>query len=197
MMVFKRRQVVVLSLVLMIVIAGYLQYSYKRSSTSVSGKDTGKLGEAVYVDNNGDSQESEETAQSKMQSDGTSNAISASKQTNDYFAQTKLERETAVGKDRESLQTIAQDANADKDVKAKAYDQMMALVDKSQKEMRIESLVKEKGYSDVIALFGEDGSLDIIVKAPNLTSSQVAQITDAASRQANVEINKIHIKNIY
>ncbi len=51
MMVFKRKQIVVLSLVLMIVVAGYLQYSYKKSSISVNSKDNEKLGEAVYVEN--------------------------------------------------------------------------------------------------------------------------------------------------
>ena len=36
MMVFKRKQIVVLSLVLMIVVAGYLQYSYNKNGESVS-----------------------------------------------------------------------------------------------------------------------------------------------------------------
>ena len=49
MMVFKRKQIVILALILMIVVAGYLQYSYRQGSTSANTE--GKLGEAVYVDN--------------------------------------------------------------------------------------------------------------------------------------------------
>ena len=69
MMVLKRKQVVVLSLILMIIVAGVLQYSYNKSSTSVNEwddisvdnsyediaieeteEDDVRLGEAVYVD---------------------------------------------------------------------------------------------------------------------------------------------------
>lgn len=192
-MVFKRRQVVVLSLVLMIVVAGYLQYSYKRGSSTIGSKDNSRLGEAVYVDSMG---VIESTAQ-KDKKDSKVSPASASKQANDFFTQAKIDRETAVSRDSESLKKITVDINASKDVKAKAYDQMTNLVSLSQREMKIETLVKEKGFIDVIALFGDDGSIDIVVKAPELTSAQVAQITDVASRQANVQISKIHIKNMY
>jgi len=61
MMVLKRKQIVVLSLILMIVVAGYLQYSYNNSGSSGNDSDdisvsqfdeeTESLGEAWYVDN--------------------------------------------------------------------------------------------------------------------------------------------------
>ena len=49
--VIKRRQIIILALVVMIVVAGYIQYSYKKSGFSQTDSDAGKLGEAVYVDN--------------------------------------------------------------------------------------------------------------------------------------------------
>ena len=60
----------------------------------------------------------------------------------------------------------------------------MQIIENSEKEMRIETLIKEKGYKDVVVLFGSDGSVDVVVKAPSLTSVQVAQIADIASRHA-------------
>jgi stage III sporulation protein AH len=195
MMVFKRKQVIVLALVLMIVVAGYLQYSYKKSSVSVSGKDDGRLGEAVYVEN-----EKETAGQgSDVKNDGkaTSKDVGASKQANDFFAQAKLDKEVVRSKDKDTLQQITKDENASKEVKAKAYDKMMAIVENSQKEQNIETLVKEKGFDDVVALFAEDGSLDIIVKSPGLTSAQVAQITDIATRHAKLDVEKVHIKNVF
>lgn len=192
-MVFKRKQFVVLSLVIMIVIAGYLQYSYRKSSISVSDKENGKLGEAVYVDNKDLSSENDENNDDK----NILNDIGASKHANDFFAQAKLDREVTRSKDTDTLKQITEDVNASKDIKTKAYEQMIALVENSDKEMRVEMLVKEKGFSEVIAIFGDDGSLDIFVKAPSLTSTKVAQISDVVSRQAKIDIEKIHIKNVY
>jgi len=192
MMVFKRKQIVVLALVLMIVIAGYLQYSYKKSSISAGDSDKGRLGEAVYVDSGDSVQGIEDKKEDKAPKDKA-----ASKMAIDYFAQAKLEREAVRSEDREILKAITEDENADSEAKAQAYDQMMDIVAVSEKEMKIETLVKKAGFEDVIAMFGDDGSLDIVVRSPSLTSAQVAQIADIASRQAKIDIDKIHISNKY
>ena len=191
MMVFKRKQIVVLSLVLMIIIAGYLQYSYKRSSSATNEKENGRLGEAVYVDNDVDSEKSADK-DSKAQKD-----TSASKLANDFFAQAKLDREVVRSRDLDTLKGINDDTEATKEVKAQAYEQMMKIIDNSQREMRIETLIMEKGFEDAVALFADDGSVDIIVKAPTITSADTAQIADIVSRHAQVEIGKINIKNVY
>jgi len=204
MMVFKRKQIVVLSLVLMIVVAGYLQYSYKKSSVSMDDKENGKLGESVYVDNKVDS-----NVDSNVDSAADSNVNdivnskkaveekAASKQANDYFAQAKLDRDLTISKNSDALKVIIEDVNASEDIKAQAYEQMLNIVDESQNEMKIETLVEEKMLNDVIALFGDDGSLDIVVKSSSLTAAQIVQISDIASRQANIDIEKIHVRNIY
>jgi stage III sporulation protein AH len=186
MMVFKRKQIVVLSLVLMIVVAGYLQYTYKKSSSSATAdKDNTKVGEAVYVGNN------------SAVSGKASNSVQASKQANDFFKSAMLDKEMTRSKDTDALKEITLDANATTTAKSKAYDQMMKIISNSEKEMSIENLIKGRGYSDVLVLFGEDQSMDIYIKTQSLTQQQVAQISDIASRQANVDITKITVKNIF
>ncbi len=193
MMVLKRKQVVVLSLVFMIIVGGYLQFTSKRSSESARGKDTGKLGEAVYVENKDDT-----SVNADVSSNTSSSAVqSASKEANDFFAQAKLDKEVSRGRNIDSLKAITEDPNASKEVKAKAYDQEMSVLRNSEKEQKIETLLKEKGFSDTVALIGDDGSLDIVIKAPKLTSAQTAQVADIVTRQANVSIDKLHVKNIY
>lgn len=199
MMVFKRKQIVILALILMIAVAGYLQYSYKQGSTSAS-KDGGKLGEAVYVDNQvegSDIGEAVATNDTSKDKNTTKKDVSASKVANDYFAQAKMEREVTRGKSADSLKAITEDKNASKETKVKAYDQMMQITTMNEREMRIETLIKEKGFSDAMAIFGDDGSVDIAIKTPSLTSSQTAQVADIVSRQAKLSIDKIHIKTIY
>jgi stage III sporulation protein AH len=229
MMVLKRKQIVVLSLVMMIVIAGYLQYSYKRSSISVSEiADDGspKLGEAIYVDNSDalesevsdktedlskkdskkeDSKKEDSKKEDSKKEDNKKDdskkedkkTVQASKEANSYFAQAKIDRDVTRGKNKEELQSIVNDPEANKELKTQANEKMLALIEKSDREMAIESLIKEKGFSDVVALIADDKSIDIIVKAQSLTDAEVAQISDIASRQANIDISKVHIRPIF
>jgi stage III sporulation protein AH len=186
----KRKQIVVLSLVIMVVIAGYIQYSYKKSSVSTMDKDSGKVGEAVFVDNN--TTQSTGNTVSKASSD-----VKASKQANDFFTQAKLDKEVARSKDTDDLRQITEDVNAPQESKNKAYDNMMSIIGDSEKELKIETLVKKIGFDDVIALLSDDSSVDVIVKAPSMTTSQIAQISDIVSREAKVDMNNIHVKNKY
>lgn len=183
MLVFKRKQIVVLSMLLLIIVAGVIQYNIKQSSVAVSGDDQ-KIGDTVYVEND-----------TKDGKPGI--AMTASKQANDFFAQAKLDRDVSRNKDTEALKTVTNDTTVTKEVKAKAQERVVQITSNSQKENRIEILIKETGFSDVVALFGDDGSVDIVVKAPNLTSAQVAKISDIVTRQANIPLNKVVIKNIF
>jgi len=201
-MVFKRKQIVVLSLVLMIVIAGYLQYSYKKSSILVSeiaDSDVPRLGEAVYVDNSAlfDGEVAEKTEDSDKKDnkkDDKNKTVQASKQANEFFAQAKMDKDKTRGKNKDELENISKDPNASKELKSQANEKILALIDKSEKEMAIETLIKEKGYSDVVVFIADDGSLDIVVKAQTLSDIEATQIADIASRQANTEISNVYVR---
>lgn len=203
MMFLKRNQIVVFSLVMVIVVASYLQYSSKNVSWTTSKEGGEKFGEAVYVDGDpadGGNEEGKMTAggAQAVSADGTDGmVVEASKTANDFFAQAKLDREVTRGKDAEALKGISEDVQTAADSKALAFQKMMTLIDRSEKEMRLETLIIGKGFGDAVALLGDDGGIDIIVKAPSLTSSQVAQITDIVTRQANIPISLIRVKNIY
>jgi stage III sporulation protein AH len=197
MMVFKRKQIVILALILMIVVAGYLQYSYSQRSTSADSNS--KLGEAVYVD----SELTNEALDSAEQGTPTADAgkvqknVTATKMANDYFAQTKMDKEQSRSKNEESLKAIAEDTSAAKETRAEAYDKRMALVETSDKEMRIESLINKMGFNDCVVVFADDGSVDVVVKTPSLSTAQTAQITDIITRQAEVKVDDIHIKPLF
>lgn len=180
----KRKQIIVLSLVLMLVIAGYLQYSYNKSS-QFSEEDSAQIGDAVFVDN------------LEVTASDAEKTVTASKDVNNYFAQTKMDRDVVRGKDIETMKSISDDQLASKEARAKAQDEMMKMVDTTQKEINIENLIKGKGFSDAIALFADDGSIDIIVKAPAISMSDAAKIADIAIRQGNVTFDKVVIKKMF
>ncbi|MDQ2085306.1 SpoIIIAH-like family protein [Herbivorax sp. ANBcel31] len=214
MMVFKRKQVVVLSLILMIVVAGYLQYSYNKSSVSVNEWDDVsvgdsyenvtideteendvRLGEAVYVDRDlmGDDIEAKKEDEEEDKDD-KQEALKASQDTNNFFAQAKINREITRSRDKDVLKEISEDVGSSEELKKNAQELMMKIIGNSEKEMRVETLIKEKGFNDVVVLFGSDGSVDVIVKTPSLTSVQVAQIADITSRHAEVDIQDIYVR---
>ena len=183
---FQRKQIVVLSLVLMLVIAGYLQISY---NSQFAVEDPAQSGDAVYVDNHEvDTSENAENVQE---------AVTASKETNNYFAQTKMDRENTREEDIETIKGITSDQLATKEAKAKAQEKMLQIVEINQKEANIESLIKGKGFSDAIAMFADDGSVDILVKAPAVSKADVAKIADIVVRQGNVSFDKVVIKAMY
>ncbi len=185
----KRKQIIVLSLVLMLVIAGYLQYSYNKSS-QFSEEDSGQIGDAVFVDN-------QDVNDDSAAVDDTEKTVTASKEANNYFAQTKMDRDVVRGKDIEIMKSITDDQSASKEQKTEAQAKMMKIVETSQKELNIENLIKGKGFSDVVALFGDDGSVDIVVKAPAISKADTAKIVDIVTRQANVSLDKIVIKKMF
>ena len=212
----KRKQIIVLSLVLMLMVAGYLQYSYNKSSQFSEG-DATQIGDAVYVENEGVSTDETTAPGDTQTASADTNATTAdakagdaaksvssdaktavaSKEANSFFAQAKMDREVVRGKDIETMKGVAEDQLASKDAKSKAYEKMMKIVETSQKEMRIETLIKEKGYSDVVALFGDDGTVDVIVKTPAISKTDAANIADIVMRQGNVSLNKIVIKPMF
>ncbi|ACL76257.1 SpoIIIAH-like family protein [Ruminiclostridium cellulolyticum] len=189
----KRKQIIVLSLVLMLVIAGYLQYNYNKTS-QYSEDDSAQIGDAVYVDNQDASdKENINTAVAGNEE----KAATASKEANNFFAQAKMDRDVTRDKDIETMKGIYEDGMASKDVKSKAYEKMMKIVERSQKEANIETLIKEKGFNDVVALFSDDGSVDVVVKAPAISKADWAKIADIVARQGNIPFDKIIIKNMF
>lgn len=114
---------------------------------------------------------------------------------NDFFAKAKLDREIAKGQSKDTAKEIMGNVTVSPDGKQAAMEKISKLTEISEQENKIETLVKEKGFSDVFAAVAQDGSLDMIVKAPSLTGVEVAQLADIASRHANIPMNLVHIKN--
>ncbi|HEX2926326.1 MAG TPA: SpoIIIAH-like family protein [Ruminiclostridium sp.] len=189
----KRKQIIVLSLVLMLVIAGYLQYKYNKSA-QYSEDDSAHIGDAVYVNNQDSAQKGNVDTAAAGDEEKTA---TASKEANSFFAQAKMDRDVTRDKDIETMKGIYEDDMASKTAKSQAYEKMMKIVQINQKEANIETLIKEKGFSDVVALFSDDGSVDVVVKAPAISKADWAKIADIVARQGNVPFDKIVIKNMF
>jgi stage III sporulation protein AH len=53
------------------------------------------------------------------------------------------------------------------------------------------------GFDESLVIFADNGSIDVVVKTPSLTTAQVAQITDIVTRHADASVDDIHIRKLY
>lgn len=197
-----KKQILVIALVAVIIVAGVLQYTYGRSGFSSQKDQEERLGEAVYVDNmNGElvdltAQDKEETglADASANPSGEDTAIVAD--AGDYFAQAKLDRESIRSRQKEELQEMTSNDNLTEEISEKAQEEYLDLMKRSEMEGTIESLVKQRGIEDVVVVIGSTGTVDLVVKADSLSPNQTAQISDIVIRHAGVDMENIHIRNM-
>lgn len=181
----RKKQIVVLFLVVVVITAGVLQFNYNNNTSGVSGEN---FEDTTHVDGNAQDLGVDEVSNEKS---------GASVEANSFFAQARLDRDIELSKNSSYLKELSTTASADKTIQNQAYEQFVSIMDESETVTRIESMIKEKNFEDVFVAIGDDGSVDVVIKTPSLTQAEVAQISDIVSRQANVEIPMIHIRPIY
>ncbi len=196
-----KKQILVIALVAVIIVAGVLQYTYGRTGISSQKDQQERLGEAVYVDNmDGElvdltAQETDKTDVTETSGNPTADNTTEVADAGDYFVQARLDRESIRSRQKEELQEMTSKELADT-VSEKAQEEYLDLMKRSEMEGTIESLVKQRGIEDVVVVIGSTGTVDLVVKADSLSPSQTAQISDIVIRHAGVEYEDIHIKNM-
>ena len=179
MLIFKRNQIVITALIVVIMCAGYLNYKYNNAKlTSTSGNKP--IGTAYFVEN------------TDGQTDATGD-VPVAKMNGDYFIVTRAEKERTRDEQKDMLQNIIDNKNIDKDAKSKAEEELMKISKDMEKETIIEGVLKGKGFADILA-FINDNKVDIIVKdETNILPSQQAMILDIVMRETEVSAENIKI----
>lgn len=216
--IFKKNQLVILSLALMLITAGYMNYNNNQNEINIS---LGELGDAklvgtnVYVEtpneSNADNEQNQVIINTNNENDiidektnevstpienvvnnemtQTNNDISSK----DYFVQTRLDRDTMYSQMLETYQKILENEKVPSDQKGIASNEVKNINDRKSAIAIAENLIKTKGFEDVVILIN-DNSINVVVKQKdNLKEEQVAQITNIVSRELKAEIADIHI----
>lgn len=122
--------------------------------------------------------------------------VTSSKELDEYFTSSKLNRQTMYSQMLESYQKILENEQISADQKGIAQTEIKNINDTRNKIMICENLIKIKDIEDVI-IFVNDKSVSVVVKAKELKQEQIAQIQNIISREMSVEISDIHISNKY
>lgn len=179
MLIFKRNQIVITALIVVILCAGYLNYKYNNAKLTSTNGNT-PIGTPYFVEN---------TDKGILSGDSTPTA----KVSGDYFIITRGEKERTRDEQKDMLQNIIDNKNVDKDAKAKAQDELMNITRNIEKETVIEGVLKGKGFSDVLA-FINDNKVDIVIKdETNLLPSQQAMILDVVTRETGAIADNVKI----
>lgn len=205
--IFKKNQIIITTLAIMIAVAGYLNYSGRiledRADTVSSDDSTVLLKEEGLTDStysdtytdivslDGDGTQEVSSAQNQTATVGEAVLASASAG-DDILAAAKLNREQVRAKSKETLLEIINNANIAEEQKQNAVTTMneMALI--AEKEAAAELLLEAKGFSGCIVSV-TDGSVDVVVNEAELSDAQRAQIEDIVKRKTEVSGENIVI----
>ena len=221
MKVFKKNQVVIYVIALMLVVAGYLNYTASNDFTSAVQTSSSEeelekmanIGDAQLVSSNVVSEENfiqtninefNSTNNALVENDITenneiiNNTITTSseifKSNKDYFSTSKLERDTMYSQMLETYENILNSSNSLETQKQSATEEIKKINDTKNSIMICENLIKTKGFEEIV-IFVNGNSISVIVEDEQLSSEEVAQIQNIISRELNAEVENIHISS--
>lgn len=202
MKILKRNQLIILVISLMLITAGYLNFTADTNTISTSYL-TAELGDATLVSSNalveGNTVEQEnEAVESSTSIEGNileeNNTVeTAVEETVDtYFTTSKLERENMYSQMLETYQQIYNNTETSSDQKTSAL-QEIANINKTKNAIMIaENLISAKGFKNAV-IFVNDNSVSVIIGEKELEQEQIAQIQNIVSRELSVDAGIIHI----
>lgn len=173
---FGGRQVLLLGLVALVIAAGYYRWTVEKGKVPNT---VPAVSDAVVVN----SEEEKNDAENKENSSNTE----ISKMRND--------RDSARSRSLEEWKKITQSSDGSQEAKADAEKKIKAENDYADKERKIETQVKAKGYEDCIA-YVTDGGVSVTVKGGDVDGSKVAQIKDIIVNETHISVRNIKINAI-
>lgn len=208
MKIIKRNQLIILVISLMLITAGYLNFTDDNKTITTSYL-TAELGDATLVSSNAVVEENivednaiveNTTVESSISIDEEnkieeSNIVEtiANQQTDDtYFTTSKLERENMYSQMLETYQQIYNNTETSSEQKTTALNEI-AKINKTKNAIMIaENLISAKGFKNVV-IFVNENSVSVIIGENELVQEQIAQIQNIVSRELNVDAGIIHI----
>ena len=202
--IFKKNQVIIAALAVMIAAAGYLNYSGRLFNKDDTQETSGELASQELLDI---SEEDLASASGDIEStdggdedgsvDGTpGEAVLTSGEASAVVAEAKVTREQVRAKNKETLLEIIDNENLSDEQKQDAVNQMVAMTDYAEKEAAAETLLASKGFSEAVVSMSAE-SVDVVVNASELSEANLAQIEDIVTRKTGVAAENIVITPVY
>lgn len=204
--IFKKNQVIIAALAVMIAAAGYLNYSGRlfndkdkaaETNAELASQELLDISEEDLAAATGDIESQDGEAKEDGSVDGTpGEAVLTSGEASAVVAEAKVTREQVRAKNKESLQEIIDNDKLTDEQKKDALAQMVAMTELTEKEVAAETLLASKGFSEAVVSLS-DGSADVVVNAAELSDANRAQIEDIITRKTGVAAENVVITPIH
>ncbi len=212
---FRKNQIIITSLAIMIVIAGYLNFTADQTKP-VKQEAAAETAEKIREENiqaeeaaagaeaDITSFPDEDLASVSAEAESTTDTetpegekvgeavLTSSASAGAFSASAKLNREQVRSKNEASLLEIINNTDISEDMKADAIASMNRMTDRAEKELDAELLLEAKGFKDSVVSINDD-SVDVIVGAAEITDEQKAQIEDIVTRKTERNVSDIVI----
>lgn len=201
MMVLKKKEIIAAALVVLIGVAGYLNWSYQDTIHVTDGgrylEDAKKLGEAEYVsgektDVNDTAENTAENTANEANSVSTDNDAEQTSAAAEYFTEAKLSKDNSRSKALEILNQTATNEGFDNEVRKQAQNKIVSIAENTEKETIIENVARAKGYKD-ISVYIDGDSVEIIVKKNDFSGNDVKTIKEIVTSELNTSAKNIKI----
>ena len=205
--IFKKNQIVITTLAVMIAVAGYLNYSGFEGGTGGTDEAAPAVAEdSTLLDieslddpNEGDTPDETEaetdlvasadtagTAEDSQVTDTPGEAVLTSMSAGSGFAaEAKLTREQVRAQNKETLLEVINNDNVAEEQRQAAAADMTSITELAEREAAAELLLDAKGYTDSVVSI-TDGTVDVVVNMEELDDVQRAQIEDIVKRKTDI-----------
>ena len=217
MKLLKKNQIIIYVIALMLVAAGYLNYTTTQGNNSVETSmqmesddmQLANIGDAKLVSSEEvieNSANEENTINSNAenvenitnsmnvnnQTDTNTTVETSTNDTSDYFVKSKLERDTMYSQMLETYEKVLNSSNSLETQKQTATEEITKINNTKNSIMICENLIQTKGFENNI-IFVNGESISVIIGSEEIKQEEVAQIQNIISREMNAEIENIHI----
>lgn len=207
--IFKKNQVIITALAIMIAVAGYINYSdshlgmdsalKKGTDSEKASAETKEIVEEIesldydITDETALLEENEKAAE-KTENTGEEETPGEAVLTgsSNFVAQAKVNREQVRSANKETLLEIINNENLGEEQKQEAVNSMVNMTDLAEQEEAAELLLDAQGFSNVVVNLTGD-SADVIVPKEYMEDAKRAQIEDIVKRKTSVPAENIVI----
>ena len=215
--IFRKNQIIITALALMIAVAGYISYTKTNVAENEAIQTAGDNVDNTYEiftdteDNtqaasaaDAQSEDGSDQANQSTQNDtdqgnpedvqnpGETVQTSADAQGLAFAADVKLDREQVRSKNKETLLEIINNTSIAEAQKQDAIDSMIQMTDVAERENAAEILLEAKGFSDVVVSI-TDNEADVVLNMGDVTDAKRAQVEDIVKRKTGISAENIVI----
>ena len=201
--VFRKNQIVVAALALMIAAAGYLNYTYENDEKEIATMAT--------KNEKQDEKKTKKTASLTEKEILTDTEASSSDMGDDHAGETvltdsknvqvskaaslKMDREQTRAAAKSTLMEVVNNSALTDVEKQAAVEELAVMTELAQKEAACELMLSSKGFEEAVVSIAADGA-DVILNATEITDAQRAPVEDIINRKAGIAADHIVISTM-